>query len=75
MLYPPSSVRSYYHMGYIMQTLQAMFSETSALSGDNILQAHSTLANLLLGQQDSDLMEFKKLSAARRENDSNKCSC
>ena len=50
-----------------------MFSETSALSGDNVLQAHSTLASLLLAREDADLLQFKSSSAARQSNNRKKC--
>ena len=52
-----------------------MFSETSALSGDNVLQAHSTLAQLLLAREDADLREFKKHSLASRQEQKSSCSC
>ncbi len=52
-----------------------MFSETSALSGDNVLQAHSTLAQLLLAREDADLKELKKRSLAARREQKSKCSC
>ncbi len=58
-----------------VQELQAMFSETSALSGDNVLQAHSTLAQLLLAREDADLKELKKRSLAARREQKSKCSC
>ena len=54
-----------------MQELQTLFSETSALSGDNVVQAHSTLAQLLLARENADLQEIKELASAKQD----KCSC
>lgn len=50
-----------------------MFSETSALSGDNVLQAHSTLAQLLLARENADLQEMKKPPLPDRGK--SKCGC
>lgn len=57
-----------------VQELQAMFSETSALSGDNVLQAHSTLARLLLARENADLQEIKK-NAVAENSEKSRCGC
>lgn len=50
-----------------------MFSETSALSGDNVLQAHDTLARLLLARENADLQEMRK--AAPQDPQKSRCGC
>ena len=52
-----------------------MFSEMSALSGDNVLHAHSTLAHLLLAREDADLRELKNRSMAAGQEQTSRCSC
>ena len=50
-----------------------MFSEMSALSGDNVLQSHTTLAQLLLARENADLQEMKKAPLENAEK--SKCGC
>lgn len=60
---------------YFPQDLQALFSETSALSGDNVLQSHTTLASLLLEREDQDMEAIRQLSLKIPKQTSKKCRC
>ena len=51
-----------------------MFSETSALSGDNVIQAHTTLASLLLRRENQDIEDIKR-SALRLDKLQQKKNC
>lgn len=53
-----------------------MFSETSALSGDNVVQAHTMLASLLLERENKDIEHIKQ-SALRLDTlqEKKKCKC
>jgi small GTP-binding protein len=56
---------------------RALFSETSALSGDNVVQAHVTLATLLLERENNDIDAIRR-SALRLNTNSEekrKCKC
>jgi hypothetical protein len=44
------------------------------MSGDNVLQAHSTLAQLLLARENADLQELKKRGNVS-ETTKKKCAC
>ena len=57
-----------------MQEMNALFSEASALSGDNVVSAHSTLATLLLERENNHL-EAVKQTALNLDKANNKCRC
>ena len=44
---------------FSLQELSALFSETSALSGDNVLHSQATLANLLLERQNNEIERIR----------------
>ena len=59
-----------------LQELHALFSEMSALSGDNVLQAHTTLAQLLLTKENEHLEKIKnKALELTPSNHKKKCFC
>ena len=58
------------------QELRAMFSEMSALSGTNVLQAHHTLANLLLARENEELEMARKASLyLNAQSQKRRCYC
>ena len=55
-----------------------MFSEMSALSGDNVMQAHTTLGQLLLARENEEIEKAKRsvLELNSREGArAKKCAC
>ena len=65
---------TYFVSYHPLQDVKALFSETSALSGDNVLQSHTTLASLLLEREDQD-MEVIRQSAVKLSKEHKKCRC
>ncbi len=57
------------------QELQALFSEMSALSGDNVLQAHTTLGSLLLARENDQLERAKKTAIKLAQEGGQKKTC
>ena len=60
---------------FVFQEQHALFSEMSALSGDNVLQGHTTLAQLLLARENADLQAFKVHSLKLSGAPAKKCKC
>ena len=59
-----------------LQELHAMFSEMSALSGTNVLQAHHTLASLLLARENEELEKARKVSLTlNTQSQKKRCFC
>ena len=54
------------------QELSALFSETSASSGDNVLQSQATLASLLLERQNSEIYRIRSSMLQLDNTDENK---
>lgn len=55
-----------------------MFSEMSALSGDNVVQAHTTLAQLLLARENEEIEKAKRAAIelnSRGSARSKRCAC
>ncbi|XP_011403598.1 PREDICTED: ras and EF-hand domain-containing protein homolog [Amphimedon queenslandica] len=56
--------------------LRALFSETSAKSGDNVLQSHTTLASLLLERENQDMEAIRRSALRLDKNEQRrKCKC
>ena len=60
---------------FFCQELHALFSEMSALSGDNVLQAHTTLAQLLLKRENEHLEQVKNKALELTSENKRKCFC
>ena len=53
-----------------------MFSEMSALSGTNVMQAHQTLASLLLARENEELEKARKASLdINAQSQKRRCFC
>ena len=55
-----------------------MFAEMSALSGDNVMQAHTTLAQLLLARENEEIEKAKRSALelnSRERSRAKKCAC
>lgn len=57
------------------QELSALFSEASALSGDNVLRSQATLGNLLLERQNTEIDKIRRSMLQLHKSDGKKCHC
>ena len=57
------------------QGLNAVFAETSAFSGSNVMEAHANLAQLLLQKEDDAILSTKKLLTQPTPARNKFCAC
>ena len=70
------SPHTHTHIHTHTQDLHAMFSEMSALSGTNVMQAHQTLASLLLSRENEELEKARKASLSlNAQSQKRRCYC